>query len=256
VGASGYVYNITLNYTEAQLGTIALEDSIRVAKSDNGGTSYTPYLVAGTNPGEYQLNAAANTITVFGLTSLSIFTLTDGANALPVELASFTSNVDRNNVTLNWSTTMEENNSGFDIERKPVGVETWSKIGNITGSGTTNEVKNYSFNDRGVNTGKYNYRLKQIDYNGNFKYHALSGEVIVGVPNDFKLSQNYPNPFNPTTKIDYDLPFDSKVGIRIYDMLGREVAVLVNDQIKAGYYTVQLNGINMASGTYFFRIIA
>jgi hypothetical protein len=175
---------------------------------------------------------------------------------LPVELASFVSFVNKNNVQLNWTTVSEINNAGFDIERKPVVSNTWDKIGNVAGNGTTNESKNYSFSDNGLQTGSYNYRLKQIDFNGNFEYFDLTGEVIVGVPNDFKLSQNYPNPFNPTTKIDYDLPVDSKVNLRVYDMLGREVASIVNEQVNAGYYTVQLNATNFASGTYFFRLVA
>ena len=78
----------------------------------------------------------------------------------------------------------------------------------------------------------------------------------VGVPNKFDISQNYPNPFNPTTKIDFDLPYDSRISIKLYDMSGREVMELVNEQRPAGYYTVQINGNNLSSGTYFYRIIA
>jgi hypothetical protein len=178
---------------------------------------------------------------------------------LPVELVNFTGNTDRNNVKLSWATVSEINNSGFDIERKPVNapVEIWSKIGNVNGYGNSTEQKNYSYNDNGLQTGKYAYRLKQIDYNGNFEYFNLSSEIEVGVPKEFSLSQNYPNPFNPTTKIDYDIPFDSRINLKVYDMTGKEIASLVNNNFQnAGYYTVQLNGANMASGIYFFRIIA
>ena len=98
--------------------------------------------------------------------------------------------------------------------------------------------------------------MKQIDNNGNINYHNLSGEVIVGVPTKFDISQNYPNPFNPTTKINYDLPFDSKVSIRLFDMTGKEVAQIVNATQTAGYYTAQFNGSNLASGVYFYNIIA
>jgi hypothetical protein len=201
-----------------------------------------------------------NVITVFGLNSFSIFALTDAVNPLPVELASFIASSDRNNVKLNWITSTEINNSGFDIERKMIdehGLNTWAKIANVQGNGNSNEPKNYSFNDNGLQTAKYAYRLKQIDYNGNFSYFNLNSEIEVDVPREFTLSQNYPNPFNPVTKINYDIPVDSKVNLRVYDMLGREVANLVNNDLqKAGYYTVQLNGINMASGTYFFRMLA
>jgi len=174
---------------------------------------------------------------------------------LPIEMASFSSTVNRNNVSLNWSTSTETNNSGFDIERKLVGATDWLKAGNVAGSGTTSEVRNYTFRER-TSTGNYNYRLKQIDFNGNHAYFSLSNEVIVGVPSTYALSQNYPNPFNPTTKIDYDLPYDGKVSITLYDLTGREVSKLVNEVKTAGYYTVQFNASNLSSGMYLYRISA
>ncbi len=174
---------------------------------------------------------------------------------LPVELASFTSVVNRNNVTLNWSTANETNNAGFDIERKAANSTQWSKVGNVSGNGTTHETKSYTFSDR-PSTGSYSYRLKQIDFNGNSEYFTLSNEVVVGVPSSYAMSQNYPNPFNPTTKIDFDLPYDGKVSIVLFDISGREVGTLVNDVKTAGYYTVQFNASNLASGMYFYRISA
>lgn len=177
-----------------------------------------------------------------------------GAEAqLPVELSSFTSSVNKNDVVLNWSTVSEVNNHKFVIERKSTG--SWTSVGEVTGNGTTNEVKSYSFNDRNLTSGSYYYRLKQIDYNGNFEYHNLVNEVIVGVPNAFALSQNYPNPFNPSTKIDFALPVDSRVSIKIYDMLGKEAAVIMNNEARtAGYYSVQFNGSSLSSGIYFYAI--
>jgi Secretion system C-terminal sorting domain len=178
-----------------------------------------------------------------------------GLFALPVELQNFSSIVDQNNVTLNWSTSSETNNSGFDVERKLVSSNDWSKVNNISGNGTTTEEKNYTYTER-LNTGKYNYRLKQIDLNGNFKYYNLANEIEIGVPSKFDLSQNYPNPFNPTTKIDYDIPQDGKVSLILYDMSGKEVAKLVDEVKTAGYYTLQFNGSNLASGIYFYRLTA
>jgi hypothetical protein len=254
-GASGFTYNITLNYTDAILGTCN-EANLRMAKSDNGGLLYTPSLTAGTGPGEYTSDIANNNITVYGLTSFSMFALTDSDAPLPVELVSFSANAERRNVSLNWSTAFEQNNSGYDIERKLLSEQAWTKVGSVAGNGTTNTVHTYSFVDRNVATGKYNYRLKQIDNSGNYNYHQLTSSVDIGVPGKFDLSQNYPNPFNPSTKINYDLPFDSKVSIRLFDMTGKEVATIVNEAQTAGYYTVQFNGSNLASGVYFYNIIA
>ncbi|HMQ70590.1 MAG TPA: choice-of-anchor J domain-containing protein [Ignavibacteria bacterium] len=177
----------------------------------------------------------------------------EGQGLLPVELSSFVSVVTNNNVTLNWSTASETNNSGFDIERSNATGE-WSKAGSVTGNGTTELTSNYSFTDRNLNSGIYNYRLKQIDYNGNFEYFNLSNEVNVGVPSQFELSQNYPNPFNPSTSINFELPFDGKVSLKVFDMSGKEVSTLVNEVKAAGYYTYSFNASGLTSGIYFYTL--
>jgi hypothetical protein len=175
--------------------------------------------------------------------------------ALPVELTSFTAAPDRNDVTLNWSTASEQNNAGFNIERKLSGTESWVSAGFVQGIGNSNTQQSYTYKDSRVNSGRYNYRLKQTDFNGNYHYYDLSGEVVVGLPSRFDLSQNYPNPFNPTTKIDYALPLDGKVSMKLYDITGREVASLINNELMtAGYYTYSFSGVNLASGTYFYRL--
>ena len=77
------------------------------------------------------------------------------------------------------------------------------------------------------------------------------------IPLTYNLSQNYPNPFNPVTKINFDLPADSKITLIVYDVTGREVAKLLNNELrKAGYYTIDFNGSNFSSGAYFYRFIA
>jgi hypothetical protein len=127
------------------------------------------------------------------------------SGALPVSLSSFTSAVDKNNVKLIWTTEWELNNSGFRIERMNTKENQWKEIWFVAGNGTTNEPKNYSFDDRKLQTASYKYRLKQIDYNGNFEYYTLENDVIVGVPKAFSISQNYPNPSNPKSNIDFEL---------------------------------------------------
>ena len=175
---------------------------------------------------------------------------------LPVELTSFTSSVDKNTVYLNWETESEINNKGFDIERKVKGTSMWQKVGFVEGKGNSNQNADYSFTDSKLNTGKYNYRLKQIDFNGNIKYHNLTGDVFIGVPNNSNLSQNYPNPFNPVTKIDYQIPVNAKVTIKIYNQLGQKVANLIEENKEAGYYTTEFDGSNLSSGVYFYKLEA
>ena len=174
-------------------------------------------------------------------------------NPLPVELSSFTSVINNNNVTLHWTTSSELNNTGFDIERTS-GKSEWIKIGFVPGNGNISIPVNYSFTDNNLNIGSYNYRLKQIDFNGNNEYFSLSNEVNIGIPAEYSLSQNYPNPFNPETKIDFQLPADGKVSIKLYDISGKEVMQLLNEQKNAGYYSLKLNGSALSSGIYFYTI--
>lgn len=175
---------------------------------------------------------------------------------LPVDLNSFTSAVSNNDVTLYWTTSNEINNSRFDIERKLSQTNQWSQIGFVNGTGSSSEPVDYSFTDQGLNTGKYNYRLKQIDLNGSYEYHYLSGEVSIGVPDKFSLSQNYPNPFNPATTIQYSIAESRFVTLKIYDILGNEVASLVNETIEPGNYKIKFDGSNLSSGIYLYKIIA
>ena len=75
-------------------------------------------------------------------------------------------------------------------------------------------------------------------------------------PKEYALSQNFPNPFNPATTIRYDLPFDSKVSLKIYDILGNEVKTLVKREESAGFKEIKFNGLSLASGVYIYRLIA
>jgi hypothetical protein len=196
--------------------------------------------------------------TASSVSSFSPFTIGSVTNQpLPVHLSSLSSSIINRNIKLNWTTASEINNSGFNVERMNVLDNNWSKVTFVSGHGTVNTPTNYSFEDRNLQTGKYKYRLKQIDVNGNFEYFALNGEVEVGVPKKFDLSQNYPNPFNPTTKINFDLPADSKVTMMVYDITGREIARLVNNEYKkAGYYTTEFNAGMLSSGVYFYSLSA
>jgi len=185
----------------------------------------------------------------------------------PVELAGFTSSVNENNVILKWQTATEINNSGFDIERlqnskieslKDLtdGKAGWVKIGSVEGKGTTSEIQNYSFIDKSLGVGIYSYRIKQIDFDGSYKYFSLTEDIEISAPVEFELSQNYPNPFNPATKINFNLPANSKVVLKIYNMLGEEVVTLINGDIESGYHTIDFNATELNSGVYFYSLRA
>lgn len=177
-------------------------------------------------------------------------------DALPVDLIAFNASVNANDVFLTWTTAWEENNAKFNIQRRYANVdEQWSTVGSVNGSGTVYEERNYTFTDKNLVTGTYEYRLTQVDFDGNSTADFdLNQTVSIGIPTRFELSQNYPNPFNPVTKINFEIPIESHVKLAVYDMTGREVAMLVNNQVTPGYYTTEFNGSNFASGVYFYRL--
>ncbi|MGB5288395.1 MAG: T9SS type A sorting domain-containing protein, partial [Ignavibacteriaceae bacterium] len=125
----------------------------------------------------------------------------------------------------------------------------------VPGFGTTTEQHSYSYMDANLSSGTYLYRLKQIDFDGTFEY-SNEIEIEVYVPASFSLEQNYPNPFNPSTKITFSLAVDSKVSLKIFDVLGQEVASLINQDLSAGVHNFNFNAAGIYSGVYFYRIEA
>jgi hypothetical protein len=199
-------------------------------------------------------------------------------NPVPVELISFTADLQGSNVLLKWQTSTETNNQGFEVQHAKFDVQSsmWEMISYFAGYGTTTEPKSYSFNDENVDPGLYQYRLKQIDFDGTFVYSDVI-EIEVEAPLEFSLEQNYPNPFNPTTKIKYTIPTPpsssplvkgrNEVGfvtLKVYDVLGNEIATLVNEEKPTGGYEVEFsakggsasggNATSLPSGIYFYKL--
>lgn len=121
----------------------------------------------------------------------------------------------------------------------------------------------YSFPDSGAGLGK----VSGVSRTGNLTFTAGSNRIRLKawvwtsgnrrlLPTVYQLQQNYPNPFNPTTTIKYDLPLDTEVSLRLYDVLGREVKTIVDGLIPAGFHQVTVDGSNLASGVYLYRIDA
>ena len=188
---------------------------------------------------------------------------------IPVELTSFTSSVYENDITLYWATATETNNHGFEVQRKQVfshqssvGNGEWNVLAFINGNGTTTEPQTYSFVDENLQAGKYQYKLKQIDFDGTFEY-SNTIEVDINSPTKFSLSQNYPNPFNPSTIIKFSIPSvethrDASLltTLKVFDVLGKEVATLVNAEKPAGSFNADFNASHLASGIYYYQLKA
>jgi len=181
---------------------------------------------------------------------------------LPVELTSLTAKIIGSNIELHWVTATEVRNYGFEVERslshtlsEGEGFNNWEKIGFVNGHGNSNSPKAYLFSDN-VNNGfgYYNYRLKQIDTDGKFNYSNIVLLVVNQTPDCFELYQNYPNPFNPSTVISYSIPISSNVTLRVYDVLGKLITTLVNENQEAGSYTVYFDAGELSNGMYFYKV--
>ncbi|HEX9251298.1 MAG TPA: right-handed parallel beta-helix repeat-containing protein [Ignavibacteriaceae bacterium] len=189
------------------------------------------------------------------------------SNSIPVELTAFSANVLDGNVVLNWITATELNNSGFEIQKgsytsTSLSVTEWEKIGLVSGNGTTTAKSFYSFVDKNPSQGKSYYRLKQIDFDGSYEFSNIV-EVDFSIPIKFSLEQNYPNPFNPSTKIKYTIPGitrngveGSRVILKVFGVLGNEVATLVNEEKPAGTYEIDFDASKLSSGVYLYELRA
>ncbi len=196
--------------------------------------------------------SGANTINPSGGTT-PIVILTDDA-PLPVELNYFTSNVVNNKILLNWSTSNEINNLGFEVQRaNKSDMLNWEILGFVKGSGNSNSTKEYSFEDNNVKAGTYYYRLKQIDNDGSFNYSNIIEVNVNLVPNEYSLS-NYPNPFNPSTNIEFTIAKAGNYKIKVYNLNGEIVSELVNGYYEAGVHKVNFNAGGLSSGMYIYTL--
>ncbi len=215
--------------------------------------------------------------------------------ATPVELVSFASYIFQDKMKLEWATATEINNYGFEIERQlwENGTQSteWENIGFVLGHGNSNSPKSYEFIDQDPPAGNLQYRLKQIDTDGTFEYFGTTADVNIsitgvqenlsaaGLPSEFNLEQNYPNPFNPTTTISFSLPAtvilnpnemssekSSKISpsgrndivnlsLKVYDILGNEVATLVDGRKAPGNYSIEFDASRLSSGVYVYSLV-
>lgn len=184
--------------------------------------------------------------------------------ALPVQLQQFTGRFSSGRgVELQWRTLTETNNFGFYVQRRASSAVLFQEVPSSfrPGHGTSLVPHWYTFEDTTVGPGLWLYRLKQVDLDGTV---SLSESLAVGpVPSrltsgSFQLGllQNYPNPFNPSTTIKFELPKASDVRLSVFDMLGRDVSVLVNERRDAGVYEVKFDASALSSGVYFYRLLA
>ena len=258
ISNNGYIFD-PLNNSFTQ-GT-----DMPIALANSAAATFTPSGLA--KVGAHLASAVSDKIILYGGTDATgqaigrTFVYTPSFT-IPVELSLFTATVVYDGVMLYWETKTESNNYGFEIERKL--KDYWQKIGFVKGCGSTAEPQNYQFTDINLlNVGSIQYRLKQVDFYGAFKYsHVVT--VLFNSPTEFKLLQNYPNPFsatggsvnsgNPKTNIQFSVKKESPVLLQVYDIRGRIVKTLVNEPRQPGFYKVTFNAYNLPAGVYFYRI--
>jgi hypothetical protein len=173
---------------------------------------------------------------------------------LNVELTSFDATAGSNSIQLNWATASEMINDHFEVQRDGI------VIAQIPGHGTSESNHTYTYSDAGLTPGTiYNYKLISVDING---HRSDLGTVTstpkaqAGAVTEYALSQNYPNPFNPSTQISFDVKQAGFVTLKVYNMVGQEVASLVNGSMSQGHHAVTFNAANLPSGLYVYRMEA
>jgi hypothetical protein len=245
---TGFNANMKLYYKDSEVvNFINGESSLFLYKEDNGGWFYA----GGT------VNSTENYIQLPNVTSFSSWAISDPTdNPIPVELASFNSEVTGNSVTLSWMTATETNTRGFAVERaisSDYRDITWKEISFVPASGTSTEIRRYSFTDESVIPGSYLYRLRIIDNDGSYSYSDVINTEVKR-PVTYSLEQNYPNPFNPSTTIAFTIPEQAFVTIKIYNTLGKEVALLLNADTEPGTHEINFDASKLTSGVYYYSI--
>jgi hypothetical protein len=186
---------------------------------------------------------------------------------LPVEMQHYEGNYLNGNIELNWVTTGELNNLGYEIfvknkkQNEYKYLAGYSEENSLLGLGNSPQGKQYNYIHQNVDPGMtYSYKLIQYDFSGVYTEY---GPIEISTTSDKNydnfsrpttLLQNYPNPFNPNTRISYQLPVISNVELNIYNQLGQKVATLVNKKQNSGMYRVEWDAGNLSSGIYFYII--
>ena len=269
--ASGFtvsLVNTSLPFPPTTSGTT---DNVLVQISGGGGNSFTgtdksvailnfqSMITKGISPLAFDQGTNKTFLTTTSLVDINGDSLTfvDGQVTVPVQLFSFTAQVERDGVKLRWVIAYASSNFGFEIQHSK-NKSNFEKIGFVSSVSVTTDSKIYSFIHRPADFGTHYYRLKQIDINGSFEHLGLL-QVVVSRPENFELSQNYPNPFNQGTLIQYQLNAMEHTVLVIYNLLGKNIRRLVDEQQGPGYYSVMWNGKNDAgvtvpSGVYIYEL--
>jgi hypothetical protein len=256
---AGFTYGIRLSYAKSEVRGFEQLYAL-------WGNPGTGWVNAGTSSAPDTTNHFAEQS---GLTGWSQWTLAESTAPLPIQLMSFqVSPVSGSgNVKLAWATASEVNNYGFYVQRSTASASGFTDVagGFVAGSGTSASMKQYVWVDQNPLSGTSYYRLKQIDLDGSSRVTealkvvqgSVQGSENGRQPAVFGLAQNYPNPFNPTTRITFTVDNPGYTTLKVYNVLGDEVATLYEGMAQTGnQYTVAFDGNSLANGAYFYRLVS
>ncbi len=182
------------------------------------------------------------------------YVATYSSTPLPITLLNFTVTKQGDNAQLNWSTSSEENNKGFEIQRS-TDQSTWTVLNFIAGAGNSQTEKDYQYLDQNLPAGTYYYRLRQVDYDGNSSFSKVVSVTFDGGV-ALELKQNQPNPFSNYTSISMVIPKAGRVQLMLYDQMGRPIQLLMDEEKMPGTYTVSMNKNGLSSGIYYYKMNA
>lgn len=168
-----------------------------------------------------------------------------------VSLAAAAQEPDR--IVLNWSTAEELNNRGFQVERSVDGVN-WTAIGFVPSDTRSQDIRRYTYTDERLTPARYYYRVKQIDFDNNYRYSIVVSATL-GSAARYILEQNVPNPANGQTAIRYTLAEGGQVMLTLLDASGRQVKVLTSARREAGSYVEYFDPSGLAKGVYFYKLV-
>jgi M6 family metalloprotease-like protein len=267
-GSSAAVDNfVQLNFSPAIDVTAGVPVYVRVFFQVHSGGYAVPVDNTAPVTGNSYYSAAGATYSKLTSYDVAVRVVFRGNAALPIELASFTAATLNSRMILTWRTASEVNNYGFEVQKDTARDQhTFVTIPGsfIRGHGTSLEPRTYSFVDSAAMPGAWVYRLKQFDLDGteHVSDPVQTTVTTTGVaedqdrPGTFVLLQNYPNPFNPMTVVSCQSPVAGHLKMTVYDILGREVAVLMDEWKEPGKYRVRWDASHCASGIYYCRLEA
>ncbi len=268
------LFTATVSFHYDHLDGMGVENESRLYRRDDATEDWLPQIAnietGNSNSdgiGHFEITITEETNG--GFSGQYIITSDHMDNPLPVEIATFTANLVDDGVQLEWVTSSEVNNQGFEIWRATDNNENFEMISSyinnerLIGAGNSNITHYYEYLDKNVLARhKYYYKLWDVSYSGEYNCHeAISISVgnVDNITENYILHQNYPNPFNSTTEICFTLPEAGQVSLKILNVLGEVIWIMSDSYYETGHHSKQWHGVDkhgipVPSGVYIYRL--